>query len=200
MSVTAKAAHQTLTDIFQREAELNTGNRLLMASEYKPIFTNVRIFSSIAHTAYKKMSEDMRKSIRPKPDGSPGVIKEFDPTQVSFKEAMISIVFSCIWLEATLHLLIVQNRGRECFKKVDRSPYEEKLRLLECGDERLLRNVNRLQIARKELVHEKAHFDFSESGEFTGKLMTAQDEAENARAVVVGVKKWCQEAFNVDVP
>ena len=36
-----------------------------------------------------------------------------DPKQRSFKQAMISVVFTCIWLEATLHLLIVGKCGRK---------------------------------------------------------------------------------------
>lgn len=161
-----------------------------MKSKHKLILTNVRIFRSIADTAYEKMSEDMDKRVRPKPDGSAGVIKTFDPEQMSFKEAMISIVFTCIWLEAILHLLIVQKYGKKYFKKVDHDSYEKKLQLLECCDEQLLKNVERLRTARRELVHEKAHFEYNESGEFTGEWKTAQGEAENARAVIVGVDKW----------
>lgn len=56
-------------------------------------------------------------------------------------------------------------------------------------DEELLRNVERLQQARRELVHEKAHLEFSDAGGFTGELRGAQDEAENARAVMLVVEK-----------
>ena len=118
---------------------------------------------------------------------------------MSFKEAMITIVFGCVWLEAILHLLIVKVCGRKCYEEVDRKSYEEKLRLLKCDDDELFRNVTRLRIARKEIIHEKAYFEFNESGEFVGKTMTAQDEAENAKAVLVGVTKWCQAEFQIDV-
>ena len=171
-----------------------------MEVEHKPVFTNVHIFGAIADTAYNKMSEDMDKNVRSKPDGSPGVIKTFDPEQTSFKEAMISIVFSCIWLEALLHLLIVRKFGRKRFRKVDKYTYEKKLELLECSNEQLLGNVERLRTARRELVHEKAHSEYGDAGEFTGEQRTAQDEAENARAVIVEVRKWCQEAFEIDPP
>ena len=68
-------------------------------------------------------------------------------------------------------------------------PYRDKLTLLGCGDEDLLGNAERLQQARRELVHEKAHFEFNDAGEFTGELRTAQDEAESARAVMLAVEK-----------
>ena len=104
---------------------------------------------------------------------------------------MISVVFTCIWLEAALHLLIVATLGRDAYtKKVDYSSYADKLTLLGCGDEDLLGDVERLQKARRELVHEKAHFEFNDAGEFTGELRTAQDEAESARAVMLAVGEW----------
>ena len=100
-----------------------------MTSEHKPILTNVGVYRSIADAAYRKVSEDMGENVRPRPDGDPGVIKAFDPEQLSFKQAMISVVFTCIWLEATLHLLIVGKHGRKCFREVDKVPYETKLHL-----------------------------------------------------------------------
>ena len=161
-----------------------------MTSEHKPILTNVGVYRSIADAAYRKVSEDMGENVRPRPDGDPGVIKAFDPEQLSFKQAMISVVFTCIWLEATLHLLIVGKHGRKCFREVDKVPYETKLHLLGCRNAELLKNAVCLRKARRELVHEKAHFEFNDTGEFTGVLRIAQDEAENARAVMLGVEKW----------
>ena len=161
-----------------------------MTSEPKPILTNVGVYRSIADAAYRKMCEDLGDNAGPRPDGGPGVIKVFDPERTSFKQAMISVVFTCTWLEATLHLLIVGKYGRKCFKEVDREPYETKLDLLDCRDAELLKNVVRLRKGRRELVHEKAHFQFNDAGEFIGELRTAQDEAENARAVMLDVEKW----------
>ena len=89
-----------------------------------------------------------------------------------------------------MHLLIVDRYGKNCFREVDKDPYETKLQLLGCGEEELLKKVGRLRRVRRELVHEKAHFEFNDRGEFTGALRTAQEEAENARAVMVGVENW----------
>lgn len=160
-----------------------------MISAQRPVLTNVGVYRSIADEAYSEMSADMDANVRPGPEGSDVVIKTFDPEQRSFKQAMISVVFTCIWLEATLHLLIVGKLGREGYtNKIDRSGYGDKLTLLDCGDEELLRTAERLREARRELVHEKAHFEFNDAGEFTGELRAAQDEAENARVVMLAVE------------
>ena len=172
-----------------------------MEAEHKPVFTNVHIFGAIADAAYERMYEDMANNVRPMPDGSSRFIKVFDPEQNSFKDAMVSIVFSCIWLEALLHLLIVEKLGRECFKKVDRRlSYGEKLGLLGCSDEKLLEWIVQLQESRRQLVHEKAHLEYTDEGVFAGEVKTAQDEAENARRVMVGVRQWCREALEIDPP
>ena len=172
-----------------------------MEAERKPVFTNVHIFGAIADAAYESMSKDMAKNVRAMPDGSPGTIKVFDPEQKSFKDAMILIVFSCIWLEALLHLLIVRQFGSDCFRKVDRRlSYGEKLTLLGCNDDQLLEWTGQLQGSRRQLVHEKAHMDYSDEGVFTGEVKTAQEEAENARRVMVGVREWCCGAFEIDPP
>ena len=162
-----------------------------MNTEQRPLLTNVRIYRSIADDAYRQMSADLDAHVQPAPDGAAAVVKTFDFEQLSFKQAMISVVFTCIWLEAALHLLIVGNLGRDAYtNKVDYSGYGDKLTLLGCGDEELLGNVDRLQQARRELVHEKAHLEFNDAGEFTGELRTAQDEAENARSVMLAVEEW----------
>ena len=154
------------------------------------ILSNVCTYKAIADDAYQKMAEDLERNVRPNPDGRGGAIKRFDPERRSFKQAMVSIVFTCMWLEATLHLLIVGRCGKNRFEELDRHPYERKLEALGCGNEDLLRRVGRLRKARRELVHEKAHLEFNDEGEFTGELMTAQEEAENARGVMEGVEHW----------
>ena len=136
------------------------------------------------------MAEDLDRNVRPNADGGGGAIKRFDPERRSFKQAMISVVFTGIWLEATLHLLIVDRYGKNRFEELDRRPYERKLEALGCGDEDLRRRVVRLREARRELVHEKAHLEFNEEGEFTGELRTAQEEAEYARLVMEGIERW----------
>ena len=161
-----------------------------MTAGPRPILSNVCTYKAIADEAYREMAEELERNVRPNPDGRGGAIKRFAPEQISFKQAMVSIVFTYIWLEATLHLLIVGRCGKNRFEELDRHPYERKLEALGCGDANLLRRAARLRNARRELVHEKAHLEFNDDGEFTGELMTAQGEAENARAVMEGVERW----------
>ena len=132
---------------------------LSMTGGQRPILTNVCTYKAIAEEAYREMAKDLERNVRPNPDGRGGAIKLFDPEQTSFKQAMVSVVFTCIWLEATLHLLIVGRYGKNRFKELDRHPYEHKLEALGCDDEDLINRVGRLRNARRELVHEKAHLE-----------------------------------------
>ena len=107
----------------------------------------------------------------------------YDPSQTSFKQSMISIVFTGIWLEASMHLLIVRRYGENKFKEYDwKNTYEEKLELLAVLIKNCLLACRGFAKLRKSLVHEKAHFDNDE-------IMMAQDEAENAHEILVGIHK-----------
>ena len=143
------------------------------------VITNVSIYRAIALEAHRKMHEHMNAGQRPKDDGSPGSIKTFDPEQNSFKQAMVSIVFTGMWIEALLHLLIVRDHGTEKYEEYDFKSYKDKLRLLGCSDEKVFNAAERFQKCRKKLVHEKAHFD--------DEIMTAQDEADNAHQLLVAI-------------
>lgn len=144
------------------------------------IFTNVSTYRAIAIEAFETMRDLVVSGRRPKEDGSPGWILQFDPNQKCFKQAMIAIVFTGMWLEALLHLLIVRDHGEEKFREVDYKPYEEKLRLIGIDDKSILESAARFRVARKALVHEKAHFD-------TGETQTAQDEARNAYQLLLAI-------------
>lgn len=146
----------------------------------KPIFTNVSTYRAIAIEAFETMRDLMESGRRSKENESPGWILQFDPNHKSFKQAMIAIVFTGIWLEALLHLLIVRDHGEERFRKFDYKPYEEKLRLIGINDNSILEAAARFRIARKELVHEKAHFD-------TAGTKMAQDEARNAYQLLLAI-------------
>ncbi|MDQ5985882.1 MAG: hypothetical protein CSYNP_01599 [Syntrophus sp. SKADARSKE-3] len=147
------------------------------------IHTNVDIYWGIADEAYNKMRQAIEAGRRPKSDGSPGWIITYDPEQTSFKQAMISVVFTAMWFEATMHLHIVKAYGKSKFKTYDHKPYEDKLKLLGCTDVELLKLAARFQKARKLLVHEKAYFD-------DGETRTAQGEAENAHAFLLSAQRF----------
>lgn len=144
------------------------------------IITNVSVYKSIADEAHQKMHELMDASRRPKPDGGPGWIITFDPDQNSFKQSMITIVFTGMCLEALMHLLIVREHGEKKFKEFDSKSYEDKLRLLGCSHQQIIDRAKRFRKCRKALVHEKAHFD-------DGEIKLAQDEADNAHELLVGL-------------
>lgn len=150
------------------------------------VITNVAIYKAIADEAHQKMVQSMEAGRRPKPDGSTGWIITYDPKQTSFKQSMISIVFTGMWLEALTHLLIVERYGEDKFNKYDFVSYEEKLKLLGCTDQELLDRVSRFRKTRKSLVHEKAHFD-------DGEIKRAQDEAENAHDLLIAIHKHFSE-------
>ncbi len=142
--------------------------------------SNVATYKAIALDAHKEMHERINSGRRLKDDGSPGWIITFDAERRSFKKAMIAIVFTGMWLEALLHLLIVRDHGIEKFKEFDFKSYADKMRLLGCSDQRFLDAAEKFRQCRKELVHEKAHFDTSE-------IKTAQDEADNAHQLLLAV-------------
>ena len=144
------------------------------------IYTNVSTYRAIAIEAFEAMRNLVESGRRPKEDGASGWILQFDPNQRSFKQAMVVIVFTGMWLEALLHLLIVRDHGEAKFREVDYKSYEEKLRLVGIDDNSILEAAKRFKTARKALVHEKAHFD-------TGETQTAQDEARNAYQLLLTI-------------
>lgn len=150
------------------------------------VYTNAAVYKAIAEEAYQKMVLSIKASRRPKPDGSAGSIVTYDSNQTSFKQAMISLVFTGMWLEAITHLLIVKAHGEDKFKEYDFKSYEEKLRLLGCTDQELLNSASKFRKARKSLVHEKAHFD-------DGEIRFAQKEAERAHGLLVAIHKRFSE-------
>jgi len=89
-----------------------------------------------------------------------------------------------------VHLPIVRKYGEIKFKEYDFKSYEEKLQLLGCSEQELLERVSRFRKTRKSLVHEKAHFD-------DGEIKRAQDEAENAHAMLVTIHKYFSEDLDV---
>ena len=95
---------------------------------------------------------------------------------------MITIVFTSMWLETLMHLLIVRDHGEDTFKKYDFRSYEDKLRLLGCSDQPTLERATRFHECRRVLIHEKAHFD-------NGEIKLAQDEADNAHELLVAIDR-----------
>lgn len=150
------------------------------------VFTNVRIFKEIADEAYSIMVAEMNSGRRPREDGADGWIITINPSQTSFKQAIISTTFTAIWLEANLHLAIVQHHGVKEYNKIDKKTYEDKLSYIGYNDNIVVEKVKRLRKERKEIVHEKAFLD-------DGGLTTAQDMAENAREIRIVLHEYFTE-------
>lgn len=150
------------------------------------VITNIATFKSIADEAYQEMIQLMEAGRRPKPDGSPGWIKTYDPNQKSFKQAMVSIIFTGMWLDALTHLLIVEKYGMDKAKEYRFKKYEAKLTFLELKNKELIDSVARFRDCRNSLAHENAHFD-------EGDIKRAQDEAENAHNMLVAIYDYFLE-------
>ncbi|MFA5783356.1 MAG: hypothetical protein WC962_00595 [Phycisphaerae bacterium] len=159
-------------------------------NNYKPyVHTNVRVFFRIAQESYQAMKKYFHEHAKPKPNGESGHIFTLDPEQKSFKNAFITIVFSGVFLEALLHLLIVERHGLRTFNEYDRKSYEEKFKLLGCSDQSIIDLCEKYRAVRREIVHEKAYFD-SDSA-----FRIAQDEADVAIELVNKVVDY----FKVEV-
>ena len=137
------------------------------------VHTNFQVFYRIAKESYSAMNEFTNMNRKPKPNGEPGYIITLDPEQKSFKHALITIVFCCMFLDSILHLLIVKQKGLDTFKEYDWKKYEDKLRLLGCDVQSIFNLCKRLRDARREIVHEKAHIN-------ADSMRIAQDEADVA--------------------
>ena len=144
------------------------------------IFTNLQVFYKITKEAYVSMNEDIISGRIPKPGGEPGWIITYDPDQKCFKNALITIVFCGVWLESLLHLLIVDRKSIEIFKKYDQKSLEDKIQLLGCDDQSIIDLCEHFRKIRREIVHEKAHLDFD-------KCQMAEKEAKKAMDLITKV-------------
>lgn len=133
------------------------------------VVSNAGIYFAIAEEAFAEMEDDLAKNRTPKEDGSGWIIK-YDPDQKSFKNALICIVFSTLWLEAILHIKIAARYSKQEAKKQDRKSYALKLEMLGVDDPEVLSEATDFRELRRLIVHEKAFFD-------KGDHRTAQDEA-----------------------
>lgn len=146
----------------------NTGG--LMA---EIIISNVSVYAAIADEAFVDMEKRLEESRKLRSEGE-GWIVSFDPSQKSFKSALIYIVFSALWLEAILHLRIADQHGKSHSKEVDRKSYEEKLAILGVDDREISCSLAAFRELRREIIHEKAFFA-------QDKFRSAQDEARKVR-------------------
>lgn len=144
--------------------------------------SNLQIYFGIVQDSIQTIDECQARDVRPKPGGSKGNIIQYDPKRASFKSAFIAIVFCGVFLEALFHVLIGHRVGLAAAKKLDNTIYETKATTLGIGDKGLLSDLTRFRKLRKEIVHEKAHFD-------EGGLWVAQKEARFAFSLIQNVQR-----------
>ncbi len=152
------------------------------------VITNLRVFYDMVNEYFEQMNILWESGRQPKPNGEPGFINTFDPKRKSFKAALIVIAFSGIYLEALLHLRIVEEKGLKTFKEYDWKPYEEKLNLLGCSDKLIFEECKHFRQVRKEILHEKAHMD-SET------IRIAQEEATRAFKLIGMINDYFKIKF-----
>ena len=137
------------------------------------VLSNINIYKSIADESYQMMVEAIQSATG-------------DPTGKSFKHAMISVVFTGMWLEALLHILIVNRFNADTFFNYDRKNYEKKLILLGCTDPEILKATETFRLSRKSIVHEKAY-------DWCNDIKLAQEDAENAHQLLVKISEFFAE-------
>lgn len=142
----------------------------------KTVLSNIDVYASIAEEAFVDMEQRLAEGRKPRSDGE-GWVLSFDPTQKSFKSALVYITFSALWLEAFLHLRIASQLGKSRSKDVDRKSYEEKLEILGVSDGELSCSLAEFRDLRREIIHEKAFFD-------QNNFRVAQDEARKVRQLM----------------
>lgn len=150
------------------------------------ILSNANVYAAIAEEAFVDMKKRLAEGRKPRSDGD-GWILSSDPSQTSFKSALVYITFSALWLEAILHLRIADQHGKTRSKEVDRKSYEEKLAILGVNDEELSCSLAAFRELRREIIHERAFFA-------QNKFRTAQDEARKVRQLMQRLQETLGEA------
>ncbi|MFN1651958.1 MULTISPECIES: hypothetical protein [Vibrio harveyi group] len=124
-----------------------------MNEKYVP--SNFSVFYQIADEAFSEMLKAEKKYRKPCEDNPERTIISYDPSRTSFKSGMKVIVFSCMALEAILHLMAGDKLSKSKLHDFDRSNYEQKLsrfNILDVADD-----CKRLSRIRRQLVHEQSH-------------------------------------------
>ncbi len=163
------------------------------------VYTTARFFRAIAVEAWQRVEENDRRSRQPNPTGT-GWIVAFDPARLSFKDSLVTIVFTVVYLEALVALMRRKRGARVAASAETQLTLEERLARLGVSDTRLLVNCKRLRKSRNLVVHEKPQVGFPED------LRIAQVEAGLAIAVLqdieqaLGVDSWFAPLSDMGAP
>jgi len=155
------------------------------------MISNLNVYLAIAEEALAEAERLEAQERTPKPNDEPGFIIKYDPDRKSFKNSLIAITFSGIYLDALLYVVGVARLGKSEYLKIERNHYEPKLQLLGLSDPHLLASCKKFRVARNDLVHEKAT-DISAMS--VGETHVAQTEAINAVSFVKAVAELLRKA------
>lgn len=112
----------------------------------------------------------------PKDDRSDGHTIKYDANLNAFRQSMIVIVFSGMWLEETLYQAIVSRTGLDIGKKNDFKTYQDWLVRLDIFETSLLDDVDAFMSTRAMLMH-KTNVDSNE-------ILLAQTAADHAQKII----------------
>jgi hypothetical protein len=98
---------------------------------------------------------------------------------------MITIAFAGMYLEALLYIALQKRLGRRDALRIDRSPYEERLKTLGITDADLHNRIKAFREARRDLVHEKA-IEIADAGDQA--MHVAQDTADSAMSLLQDIR------------
>ena len=149
------------------------------------LLSNVKVFYAIAEEAHEAMQRSVSENRIPKPEGTGYVVTS--DHGLSFKYACITIAFSGMFLEAATYFVALKGKSKSQAEKVDAlKSYSRKLDEVGITNPQTLQGADRLQRARRDLVHEKA---MSLGGELSKVPMRAQIEAEAAYGVIRAIRE-----------
>lgn len=123
------------------------------------LISHLHVYRAIAEEAAAKSLKSLDEHRTPKPNGEPGFILH-EVNGVSFKEALIAIAFSGIYLEALM--AIVQRQAKASGKRfvskgAKEGRYGGKLQAIGIKDPDLIAEANHFNDARDDLIHEKSY-------------------------------------------
>jgi hypothetical protein len=147
------------------------------------VMTNVHVYREIAEAAHYSAAAELRKRRRARDDAESGYVILYDREQQSFKQSLVAIVFAGMYIEARLWLIGCERLGVEQYRKIDKTPLEDRLAALGVEDAALLAHARAYREMRKELVHEKARPIADECSP----VRVAQREAASAVALMARV-------------
>jgi len=166
------------------------------------LISHLHVYRAIAEEAAAKSLKSLNEHRTPKPNGQPGFILHGD-NGVSFKEALIAIAFSGIYLEALMAIVQRQSKAsgkRFVSKGAKEGRYGGKLQAIGIKDPELIAEANHFNDARDELIHENSYeLKVGVMNHVPGvKHFCAQDEAQRSVKLIKRVAADLEKIHGTD--